>query len=311
MNAIVESGWVQSIWRDAKRWRRLPLGPVNLVFKFARRHQATFFGSLLRTHASGVAEQINGELKGSPQSTPDFKQTSSPRGSAVLVGVGPGLGEAIATHLARKGLPLALVSRSASTVEAFALHLQTLNPRVAAYPCDATDERSVTKLMRDVVAKLGVPEIVIYAVQDFSPGSLLTTEVAAFEEGWRTNCLGAFIVAREAARSMQPLGRGTILFAGATSGTIGRKGYINLAVGKFGLRALSQVIARELAPQRIHVAHILIDGDIAEEPQPTSEPQIQPEELADLFWSLHQQPKSCWTSELDVRPSDEQFWEHC
>jgi NAD(P)-dependent dehydrogenase (short-subunit alcohol dehydrogenase family) len=196
-------------------------------------------------------------------------------------------------------------------LENLAVRLGATKSRIAAYPCDATDERSVIKLMRDIEAKLGVPEIVIYAVQGFSPGSLLTTEVAAFEECWRANCLGAFIVSREAARGMQPLGRGTILFAGATSGTVGRQGYVNLAVGKFGLRALSQVIARELGPQGIHVAHVLIDGDIAENLPPNDEPHIQPDQLAELFWSLHMQPRSCWTSELDVRPATERFWGHC
>ena len=118
-------------------------------------------------------------------------------------------------------------------------------------------------------------------------------------------------MSREAARRMQPLRRGTILFAGATSATIGRCGYVNLAIGKFGLRALAQVIARELSPLGIHVAHVLIDGEIAENLQATEEPQIQPDQLAEVFWGLHMQPPSCWTSELDVRPATERFWEHC
>src|SRR5437764_9442865 len=117
-----------------------------------------------------------------------------------------------------------------------------------------------SRSMCDVEAKFGVPEFIVYAAQGFAPGSLLTTDVAAFEECWRANCLGAFIVSRQAARAMQPLGRGTIILAGATSGTIGREGYVNLAVGKFGLRALAQVMARELAQHGIHVAHVVIDG---------------------------------------------------
>lgn len=110
---------------------------------------------------------------------------------------------------------------------------------------------------------------------------------------------------------MVPLQRGSILLAGATSGTKGRKGYINLAVGKFGLRALAQVMASELGPQGVHVAHVVIDGDIAESEAPSAEPQIDPLELAQTFYMLHRQPRSCWTSEIDVRPSVEVFWEHC
>ena len=82
-------------------------------------------------------------------------------------------------------------------------------------------------------------------------------------------------------------------------------------MGKFGLRALSQVMARELGPQGIHVAHLLIDGDIAEGPPVSGDPKIQPNELAQMFLSLHAQPRSCWTSEVDARPAEEAFWEHC
>jgi NAD(P)-dependent dehydrogenase (short-subunit alcohol dehydrogenase family) len=118
-------------------------------------------------------------------------------------------------------------------------------------------------------------------------------------------------VSKEAAKAMCRVGRGTILFAGATSGTIGRKGYVNLAIGKFGLRALAQVIARELAPEGIHVAHVVIDGDISDSGNEDEGPHIDAHELAELFWMLHMQPRSCWSSEVDVRPATERFWEHC
>jgi NAD(P)-dependent dehydrogenase (short-subunit alcohol dehydrogenase family) len=180
-----------------------------------------------------------------------------------------------------------------------------------AYPCDVTDERSVAAMMRQVDSELGSPELVVYAVQSFHPGTLITTEACAFEEAWRGTCYGAFLVSREAARRMVQLGRGSILLAGATSGVKGRKGYVNLAVGKFGLRALAQVMAAELGPQGVHVAHVVIDGDIAESNDPIAEPQIEPLELAQTFFALHRQPPSCWTSEIDVRPSREAFWEHC
>jgi NAD(P)-dependent dehydrogenase (short-subunit alcohol dehydrogenase family) len=166
-------------------------------------------------------------------------------------------------------------------------------------------------MMGQVEKELGAPELVVYAVQSFFPGTLITTEACAFEEAWRAMCYGAFLVSREAARRMVQVGRGSILLAGATSGTKGRKGYVNLAVGKFGLRALAQVMACELGPQGVHVAHVLIDGDIAESNEPRAEPQIDPLELAQTFYMLHKQPRSCWTSEIDVRPSSEVFWEHC
>jgi NAD(P)-dependent dehydrogenase (short-subunit alcohol dehydrogenase family) len=189
--------------------------------------------------------------------------------------------------------------------------LRKLGAVAGAYPCDVTDERSVAAMMRQVESELGSPEIVVYAVQGSSPGTLMTTEACAFEENWRRICFGAFLVSREAARRMVQLGRGSILLAGATSGIKGRNGYVNLAVGKFGLRALAQVMAGELGPQGVHVAHVVIDGDVAESDEPSAEPQIDPLELAQAFYMLHSQPRSCWTSEIDIRPSNEVFWEHC
>jgi hypothetical protein len=139
----------------------------------------------------------------------------------------------------------------------------------------------------------------------------IANEVDSHKMRWRF-CLGGFIVAREVGRRMLPLRRGTIIFVGSTSGMVGRPNHLNLAVGKFGLRALSQVMARELLPNRIHVVHLVIDGEIQEEPTAeSSDPELCPEDISDLIYSLHRQPMSTWTSELDVRPWNEKFWEHC
>jgi short-subunit dehydrogenase len=305
VNLFDRSLWMQALWRDAKRWRHVPVGPVNVSFKFARRELPQPVGSLGRTLPSNSSASSNAKT------TNSVAMTQRSCGPAVVVGVGPGFGEHAASLFAAKGLPVALVSRSSHALDEYARHLRSLGRMVHSFPCDVTDERAVIKLMRDVENEFGAPELVIYAVQASDPGSLISTEVAAFEECWRRNCLGAFIVAREAAKRMQPLGRGTILFAGATSGTIGRKGYLNLAIGKFGLRALAQVMARELGVDGIHVAHVVIDGDIAGSGQYDGGPQIHPEELAELFWTLHMQPRSCWSSEVDARPANEDFWEHC
>jgi NAD(P)-dependent dehydrogenase (short-subunit alcohol dehydrogenase family) len=163
-----------------------------------------------------------------------------------------------------------------------------------------------------VVNDLGVPNLAIYSVQGFSPGRALDVDVPAFEECWRQNCLGGFIVARESAREMSRLGRGTIALIGSTSGLIGRADHLNLAVGKFGLRALAQVMSRELWTVGIHVVHVVIDADIKEdEAFDPAIPQSDPKHIAELLYALHRQPKSAWTSEIDVRPWNESFWEHC
>jgi NAD(P)-dependent dehydrogenase (short-subunit alcohol dehydrogenase family) len=109
-----------------------------------------------------------------------------------------------------------------------------------------------------------------------------------------------------------PRGSGTIVLVGSTSGLSGRENHLNLAVGKFGLRALSQVMARELWDKGIHVVHCVIDADIKENDlQPPSNPQANPEDLADFIFQLHNQPRTTWTSEADIRPFNEKFWEHC
>ncbi len=189
--------------------------------------------------------------------------------------------------------------------------LNNSNGYVHAYGCDATNERSVQQVMSLIVKDLGVPNLVVYCVQGFNPGNSLDTEVAAFEEAWRQNCLGAFIVGRESARLMVPRGLGTIIFTGGISSTIGKPGHLNMAVGKFGLRALAQVMARELSPRGIHVVNLIIDSGIATCGAVLTDYQIRPEELAEQIFSLHCQPSSTWTHELDVRPWNQSFWEHC
>ena len=111
---------------------------------------------------------------------------------------------------------------------------------------------------------------------------------------------------------MSPSGRGSIILVGSTSSIIGRAGHLNLAAGKFGQRAIAQVLARELWPVGIHVAHLLIDADISEN---DSEGDLgtssDPKQIAEAVVSIHRQPKTAWTSEMDIRPWNEQFWEHC
>jgi NAD(P)-dependent dehydrogenase (short-subunit alcohol dehydrogenase family) len=315
--AIQSSPRLHALWRKAKRWRHLPLGPVRLTFKFSR--------AFVARDADGSSDAYTFHARSSQcepeERTPQHTSvgltqysTEERKRVAVIVGVGPGFGEAVAMLLAQKGFHIALVSRSAAALRELASHLDSIGTKAVAFPCDVTDESAVMRLMHDIESAFGPPDLLIYAVQAFSPGTLLSTDAVAFEECWRGNCLGAFIVAREAAKVMCRVNRGTILFAGATSGTIGRKGYVNLAIGKFGLRALSQVIARELGPEGIHVAHVVIDGDISDRSDGEDGEDgahINPRELAELFWMLHQQPKSCWSSEVDVRPSTETFWEHC
>jgi len=208
---------------------------------------------------------------------------------------------------------IALASRNAEHLDPLAHTLSiTANQCVRAYGCDATDEFSVKNLISHVARDMGLPHLVVYLVQGWYPGRAIEVEVPAFEESWRRNCLGAFIVAREAARNMASLRRGTIILIGSSSSVIGRADHLNLAVGKFGLRALSQVMARELWPEGVHVVHVIIDADIMEEgARAVDISQACPKDIADQVYALHRQASSAWTSEIDLRPWNERFWEHC
>ena len=115
--------------------------------------------------------------------------------------------------------------------------------------------------------------------------------------------MGGFLVGQAAARSMLAQG-GTILFTGATASLRGSANFVNLAVPKFGLRALAQSMARELGPRGIHVAHVIIDGHISPETAGTT---LTPKAIAETYWQLYCQPRDTWTLELDLRPAVEKF----
>ena len=125
-------------------------------------------------------------------------------------------------------------------------------------------------------------------------------------QAWRTGCFAGFLVGRAAAASMLSRGSGTIIFSGATGSLRGGAEFAAFASPKFALRALAQSMARELGPKGIHVAHVVLDGMIAQEDSP-SESLLQPAAIAETFYQLHRQNRSAWTHELDLRPSSEKF----
>lgn len=229
--------------------------------------------------------------------------------AAIVVGVGPGLGAALAHRLAREGLRVAVAARDGARMAALAREIGG-----RGYACDATEEAAVIDLFASVSRDLGDPEIVVYNAGAYQPGSILDIAAADFERCWRIGCFGGFLVGREAARSMIARGGGTILFTGATASLRGSGNFVNLAVGKFGLRALAQSMAREFGPKNVHVAHIIIDGQIEAEHRPGRrkvdrgpDAFLDADAIADAYWQLHRQPRNAWTLEMDLRPWVEKF----
>jgi len=234
---------------------------------------------------------------------------------AVVVGAGPGLGYALGRRFACAGMHVAMAARNLARLEPLAFECSGVQHQGRPYVCDATDEAAVDELFRRVREELGEPDVVVYNAGTFVPGGILETSAAEFERCWRVGCLGGFHVARAAARRMlakaEP--RGTILFTGATASLRGSAGFHNLAVGKFGLRALAQSMARELHPKGIHVAHVIIDGRIRPpdgavggETLPR-ERMLEADAIAESYYQLHCQARSAWTQELDLRPWVEKF----
>jgi NAD(P)-dependent dehydrogenase (short-subunit alcohol dehydrogenase family) len=310
MSITQNGGALNSIWMSLKTWRKLSLGPLALVYKFERAIPITSN----RIKRADKDRRRSKEITiGESEATMAGRHgTTKVRGIAMIVGVGPGFGHALAYCLANEGFELILVSRNATRLAPIVETIERRGGNAIAYGCDATLESSVQDLFTLVRENHGIPSLVIYSIQSFGPGAGIDIEVAAFEDGWRHNCLGSFLVARSAARDMLDRKKGTIILVGSTSALIGRSGHLNLAVGKFGQRAIAQVLSRELWPKGIHVAHLIIDADIREDQTPADdETHSEPEEIAEIILQLHDQPKSAWTSEIDIRPWNEKFWEHC
>ncbi|MEO6576470.1 MAG: SDR family NAD(P)-dependent oxidoreductase [Polyangiaceae bacterium] len=232
---------------------------------------------------------------------------------AVVLGVGPGLGAAVARRFARGGYALGLMARGTETLAATEAEIERAGGTAISVAVDATDATSVSAGFERVREQLGAPEVLVYNAAGFQMGGILDLTPAMFEDSWRLNCMGAFLAAQIVVPPMRKKAKGTILFTGATASLRGSARFSAFAVGKFGLRALAQSIARELGPEGIHVAHVVIDGQIntprfrASAPTRPVETALSPDAIAETYWQLHAQDRTAWTFELDLRPAFESF----
>ena len=166
---------------------------------------------------------------------------------------------------------------------------------------------------KEVREGLGDPEVFVYNAGAFQMGGILDLSPEKFDECFKANCAGAFYAAQQVLPAMVEAGRGTVLLTGATAAMRGGARFSALAVGKFGLRALAQSMAREFGPQGLHVAHVVVDGQIdtprVREMSPGREDHtmLSPDAIAETYWQLHSQDRTAWTLELDLRPAVESF----
>src|SRR5215203_5609465 len=231
---------------------------------------------------------------------------------AAVLGVGPGLGAAVARRFAGEDFGLALMARREESVAGVREEIEGGGGMALPVSADATDPYVVAAfdLVRD---KLGDPEVFVYNAGAFQTGGILDLSPEQFDTCFRANCAGAFYASRQVLPAMVEAGRGTILLTGASAALRGKANFSGLAVGKFGLRALAQSMAREFGPQGIHVSHVIVDGQIntprAREMFPDREEHtlLSPDAIAETYWLLHAQDPTAWTLELDLRPAVESF----
>ena len=230
-----------------------------------------------------------------------------------ILGVGPGLGAALARRFAHEGYAVGLMARSEESLLATQDEAEGAGGQTLAVRTDATDPVSVASAFEEVRGSLGDPEVFVYNAGAFQMGGILELEPEKFDECFKANCAGAFYAAQQVLPEMVEGGRGTVLLTGATAALRGSARFAALAVGKFGLRALAQSMAREFGPRGVHVAHVIIDGQIHTPrvrgmyPDREEHTMLSPEAIAESYWQLHSQDPTAWTLELDLRPSVEGF----
>jgi NAD(P)-dependent dehydrogenase (short-subunit alcohol dehydrogenase family) len=222
------------------------------------------------------------------------------------VGAGHGLSASLARLLSREGMRVAVAARNIQKLAA--LSEETGAP---AFACDAVVPDQVARLFEEVEGRVGNPDVVIYNASARARGPLLELVPAEVERALAVSAFGGFLVAQQAVRRMLPKGSGAILFTGASASVKGYAQSAPFAMGKFALRGLAQSMAREFAPQGIHVAHFVIDGAIRNpgrtEPPDKPDSMLDPDAIAQTYLQVLRQPRSTWTWEVELRPWLERF----
>jgi NAD(P)-dependent dehydrogenase (short-subunit alcohol dehydrogenase family) len=230
---------------------------------------------------------------------------------ALITGVGPGLGAALARRFAREGFRVGLVARKPGFIDSLASELSAAGTPALSLVADVSDPAEATAAANRVRKELGPVGVLIHNASSALGEGLLATTPQEFEQSWRVGALGGFVCARETAPGMLEAGAGAMLFTGATSSVRGGD-WLAFSSAKFAVRGLVQSLARELWPLGVHVAHVVIDGLIAAprtgDDSPVEQSVLDPEQIADAYWHLASQDRSAWTLELDLRPHTEQFY---
>ena len=229
---------------------------------------------------------------------------------ALVTGVGPGLGASLARRFARGGFAVGLAARRSTFIDDLAREIANGGGNAVALVADVSRPAEVRSAVERVRAELGTISVLLHNASSSAGAGLLETTPQEFESSWRLATLGGFVCARETAPDMIAAGEGTMIFTGATSSVRGG-GWLAFSSAKFALRGLVQSLARELWPQGVHVAHVVVDGIIGPAGVAAlgGEPKLDPNHMAEAYWHLANQHSTAWTLELDLRPQHEKFFE--
>lgn len=237
------------------------------------------------------------------------------RKAILVIGAGDATGGAIARRFARAGYIACVTRRSGDKLQPLVDTIRAEGGEAHGFASDARKEDDMVALVQKIEAEVAPIEVAV-----FNPGAnvrfpVTETTSRVYFKVWEMACFGGFLMGRECAKAMLPRGRGTILFTGATASLRGRAGFAAFAGAKAALRATAQSMARELWPQGIHVAHVVVDGAIDTAFIRDNFPEryalkdqggiLDPEHIAEAYWQIHAQPRDAWTHETELRPWSE------
>ena len=236
----------------------------------------------------------------------------SDKKAILVVGAGDATGGAIARRFAREGYIACVTRRHADKLAPLVARIEAEGGKAHAFGSDARKEDEVVKLLAHIEQQIAPIEVAVFNIGGNVRFPIAETTARVYYKVWEMGCFAGFLVGREAAKTMLPRARGSIFFTGATASMRGGNGFAAFAGAKHGLRALAQSMARELGPQGIHVAQIIVDGAIDTEFIRETFPQryalkeregiLDPDAIAESYWQLHRQPRNAWTHEMDLRP---------
>ena len=237
--------------------------------------------------------------------------------ACLVVGAGDALGGAIARRFAREGFTACIARRTAEKLEPLKARIEAEGGRAVAYGVDARREEQVVALFETIERNVGPLGVVVFNIGGNVRFSILEMTAQKYFKTWEMAAFSGFLTGREAARRMAPRGKGTILFTGATASLRGGNGFAAFAGAKGALRMLAQSMARELGPKGVHVGHVVVDGAIDTSFIRDNFPEryklkehdgiLDPDHIAEIYWSMHAQPRDAWTFEADVRPWTESW----